>query len=241
LKSFDLSGSAKDHFEKPCIDLHTEIFADNERIISPLVQAWLSDEKTQLIYDAELIWMEAKASAKDSLFMNTTLDLTKGEKEQIVKFPEPFAKDSEVEVHGWVHGFRFSTEEKKDYQLDFWPSKVRKDGFTAHVDTTAERVDITWVMNKKGKKKVASGSFSTEDVEGKKDNAAEASGEVKFEGDATFDKAPTVLVALSQFDLAGGRDMRLGVEVKDVTKDGFKWTISKHLLLGISREFKTDR
>lgn len=171
--------------------------------------------------------METKASAKDSLVMNTTFDLTKGENEKSLKFPKPFAKDVEVEVHGWVHGFRFSTEEKKDYQMDFWPSKVRNNGFTAHVESNAERVDVTWVICKKGKKKVASGSFSTEDAEGRKENAPEASGEVTFEGDASFDKAPTVLVAMSQFDLAGGRDLRLGVEVTDVTKDGFKWTISK--------------
>ena len=45
--------------------------------------------------------------------------------------------------------------------------------------------------------------------------------------DGVFDKAPTVLVALSQFELAGGKDMRFGVEVEDVSEDGFSWVIRK--------------
>ncbi|KAK6440776.1 hypothetical protein LTR95_003000 [Oleoguttula sp. CCFEE 5521] len=224
LKMLDLNGASKDHFEKAALDLHVEVFVDNERIVSPLVQAWLSDEKTQLIYDAELVWMEAKEDAHDSAFLTTTFDLTKGETEKSMKYPKSFPKDTEVEVSGWLQGFRFKTDDKADYQCDFYSSKVTNKGFTAHVDCgeSCERLDVTWIVNKKGKKKVATGSFSTEDVEDKKDGSV--SGKVEFEK-GTFTSAPTVLVALSQFDLKGGQDLKIGVEVSDVSKTGFKWTI----------------
>lgn len=227
LKSLDLNHKSKDHFQKQAIDITSRVFADDSKIISPLIQAWLSDEKTQLIYDAELTWLEAKTDAKESLFLNGTFDLSKGEKEKSVKFPKPFPKDVEVEVHGWVSGFRFSTESEEDFGLDFYPSKVSNKGFTAHADcsSNAERLDVTWIVHKKGKRKLATGSFSSEDAEGRKENAPEASGKVQFE-EGTFEKAPTVLAALSQFDLAGGRDLRVGVEISDVSKDGFTWKLS---------------
>ena len=230
-KSVDLSYKSKDHFEKQAIDIASRVFADDNRIISPLIQAWLSDEKTQLIYEAELTWLEAKSDAKDSVFLNTEFDLTKGEKEKAIKFPKPFGKDVEVEVHGWVSGFRFNTEKDEDNALDFYPSKVSNKGFTAHADcsSNAERLAVTWIIHKKGKKKLATGSFSSEDAEGKKENAPEASGKVEFE-EGTFDKAPTVLAALSQFDLAGGRDLRIGVEITDVSATGFSWKLSEFTL-----------
>jgi hypothetical protein len=45
--------------------------------------------------------------------------------------------------------------------------------------------------------------------------------------EGTFDKAPTVLVALSQFELAGGKDLRVSVEVENVSESGFSWVIRK--------------
>jgi len=204
------------------------------------VQAWLSDEKTQLIYDAELTWLEAKTDAKESVFLNTTFDLSKGEKEKTLKFPKPFPKDVEVEVHGWVSGFRFNTEDGEDYGLDFYPSKVTNKGFTAHADcsSNAETLDVTWIVHKKDKKKLVTGSFSSEDAQGRKENAPEASGKVEFE-EGMFEKAPTVLAALSQFDLAGRRDLRVGVEITDVSETGFTWKLSKWLPVNADMAFQS--
>lgn len=172
--------------------------------------------------------MEAKHDAHDSLFLTTTFNLEKGEKEKKVEFPKEFSKDVELDVLGWAQGFRFATENGGDYACDFWASKVNNKGFTANADCSenAERLAVTWIVSKKDKKKAASGSFSTENAEGRKENAPEASGKVEF-GEGVFEKAPTVLAALSQFDLAGGRDLKLGVDVTDISKDGFSWTISK--------------
>lgn len=181
-----------------------------------------------MIYDAEMQWLEAKEGAKDSAFATTVFDLANGETEKPVEFSKPFPKGSDVQVVGWVQSFRFGTEEGKDYAIDFWPTRVNNKGFTAHAECgdNTERLTVTWIALKKGKDKVAAGSFSTSNDGEEGDSPQEIKGRVDFE-DGVFDKAPTVLVALSQFELAGGKDLRIGVEVEDVSEDGFTWVIRK--------------
>lgn len=188
----------------------------------------MSDEKTHLIYDAEMVWMEAKQEAKDCMFLETSFDMTEQEHSKSLKFPRPATKGAEYEVIGWLKGFRFATDNEDDYVLDFWPSKVTAKGFTANASgsSSCERISTMWIVYPKDKNKVASGSFSADEAEGRKENSPEATGQVEFP-EGKFDKAPTVVTALSQFDLAGGRDLRIGVEVTDVTNEGFSWKLRK--------------
>jgi hypothetical protein len=182
-----------------------------------------------MIYDAEMQWLEAKQGAKDSAFVSTTFDLENGEKEKSVEFEQAFPKGSDVQVIGWVQSFRFATEDaEQGYACDFWATKVTPKGFTAHAEcgSNAERLTVTYIALKKGKEKVATGSFSTGDDGKEGENSQEIKGKVDFE-EGAFDKAPTVLVALSQFELAGGKDLRIGVEVEEVTESGFSWVIRK--------------
>jgi len=204
------------------------VFADTPTVLSPLIQAWRSDEKTKMVYDAEMQWLEAKQGAKDSAFVSTTFDLENGETEKTVEFEQAFPKGSEIQVVGWVQSFRFGTEEGKDYACDFWATKVNAKGFTAHAECgeNTERLTVTYIALKKGKDKVATGSFSTTNDGEEGENAQEIKGKVNF-AEGAFDKAPTVLVALSQFELAGGKDLRVGVEVEAVSESGFSWTIRK--------------
>lgn len=180
-----------------------------------------------MIYDAEMQWLEAKQGAKDCAFISTAFELANGEKEKTVKFPQAFPKGTDVQVVGWVQSFRFGTEGGEQYACDFWATKVNPKGFTAHADcdSNTERLTVTWIALKKGKSRVAAGSFSTEKCE-EGENSQEIRGNVGFE-DGVFDKAPTVLVALSQFELAGGKDLRIGVEVEEISEHGFSWVLSK--------------
>ncbi|KAL1590017.1 hypothetical protein WHR41_01392 [Cladosporium halotolerans] len=226
LKSCDLSHTAKDHFQKQAVDLELEVFADTPTVLSPLIQAWRSDEGTKMIYDAEMQWLEAKQGAKDSVFLTTTFDLANGEKEKSVQFPEAFPKGTQVDVVGWMQSFRIGTEEGKDYACDFWATRINNKGFTAHADCgdNTERLTVTWIALKKGKNSVATGSFNTGSDEDAGEKSQERRGNVEF-GEGVFEKAPTVLVALSQFELAGGKDLRIGVDVEDVSEEGFSWVI----------------
>lgn len=179
-----------------------------------------------MIYDAEMQWLEAKQGAKDCAFVSTTFDLANGEIEKTVEFEQAFPKGSDVQVVGWVQSFRFNTEEGKDYVCDFWATKVNAKGFTAHAECgeNTERLTVTYIALKKGKDKVATGTFNTENDGKEGENSQDIKGRVDFE-DGVFDKAPTVLVALSQFELAGGKDLRIGVEVQDVSESGFSWVL----------------
>ena len=212
------------------LDLQIEMFADDTKYMSPLIQAWYSDEKTQMIYDASMTWMEAKEGATDCYFLATSFDLTKKEVAKQLKFPKAFEKGSTPEIAFWLKGFRFSSDSDKPYQFEISPSKVSNKGLTANVEASenCERIDITMIAYAQGKKKTARGTFGTDDAEGRKANSAEANGKVQFP-EGRFTKAPTVLSALRSFDLAGGRDLRIGVDIKDVTKDGFAWTLRKYI------------
>jgi hypothetical protein len=167
-----------------------------------------------MIYDAEMQWLEAKQGAKDSAFVTTTFDLASGEKEKAVQFEQA----SDVQVVGWIQSFRISTEKGEDYACDFWATKVNSKGFTAHADCggNTERLTVTFIALKKGKDKVAAGSFSTEKDAEEGENSKEMKGRVDFE-DGVFDKAPTVLVS----------------------EDGFSWVIRKLDLL-VAKDTWTD-
>ncbi|KAK5127175.1 hypothetical protein LTR85_008536 [Meristemomyces frigidus] len=227
LKSCDLNHNSKDCDGKQAIDLELAIATDHKEvtIIQPSIQARKSDQTTQMIYDAEMAWMEAKQGAKDCLLMSTSFDLSKAEKQKEVTFPT--SMETEVEIVHWIQDFRFSTEGEEPYVCDFWPSNVTSKGFTANADCSesAERLTVTWIVYKKGKAKVASGSFSTDDIEDRDDNDAQNSGRVEF-AEGAFNKAPAVLVSLSQFDLAGGRDLRIGVRVGGISEKGFTWHLN---------------
>lgn len=181
-----------------------------------------------MIYDAEMQWLEAKQGAKDCAFVSTVFDLENGETEKTVEFEQAFPKGSDIQVIGWIQSFRINTEKGDDYACDFWATKVNAKGFTAHAECggNTERLTVTYIALKKGKDKVAAGSFNTGDASEGEEKSLEKKGRVDFE-DGVFDKAPTVLVALSQFELAGDKGLRIGVEVEEVSADGFSWIISK--------------
>jgi hypothetical protein len=131
-----------------------------------------------MIYDAEMQWLEAKQGAKDSAFVTTTFDLANGETEKAVQFEQVFPKGSDVQVVGWIQSFRISTEKDEDYACDFWATKVNSKGFTAHAECggNTERLTVTFIALKKGKDKVAAGSFSTEKDGEEGENSQEMKG-----------------------------------------------------------------
>lgn len=208
------------------IELNILTHPKNTTTMRPIIQARNSSKSTQLIYDAQMTWMEVKQGAKDCVVCTTKWDLASGEKKKQVDFPRAFEKD--IEVLCWIKDFRFSTYDESPYSVDIWASDVSSKGFTACASGSrnAERLAATWIVYYKSKPKVASGTFSTEDLEKREDEQAENAGRVEFPG-GRFKKPPTVLVGLSQFDHAGGRDLRVGVYVTAVDASGFDWQLSE--------------
>ncbi|CAK3761147.1 hypothetical protein DOTSEDRAFT_22724 [Lecanosticta acicola] len=227
LKAFDLSHEARDCDGKRAIDIELCLITHpkNTSTMRPMIQARNSSSNTQLIHDAEMTWMEVKQRASDCMVFTTTWNLEDGERKKEVKFPRP--QKGNVEVVCWIKDFRFRTWDAGPYSCDVWASNVTSDGFTANVSggKNAERVTTTCIVYYKGKPKVASGTFSTEDLEARQEESFSNSGRIDFPKD-TFTKTPTVLVALNQFDLAGGRDMSLGAYVSNVDQQGFDWQLN---------------
>ena len=228
LKSCDLNHKSKDRDGKQAIDLELDIHTNENdpSSLRPLIQAHNSNEETQLIYDGEMVWMEAKQGANDCILLSTTFNIVRGEKQKKLYFPRPVK--TEVEVEHWIQDFRFSTDNAEPYACDFWASNVTAKGFTANASGSknAERLAVTWIVYKKGKRKVMSGTFSTDDIEDRGEAEVQNSGRVEFP-EGRFQGTPTVLVGLSQFDLAGGRDLRIGVRASGVSNTGFTWHLGE--------------
>ncbi|KAI6815711.1 hypothetical protein KC340_g15440 [Hortaea werneckii] len=228
LKGFDLSSDSKDCQGRRCIDIETAISTDENDTTTfrPVMQAGSSSEDTHLIYESEMVWMEAKQGAQDCMIFTTTFDLTQGEKQTKVYFPHELT--TEVEVEHWINGFRFNTEggEQEPYECDCWETHLNPKGFMAHASGSKklERLDVTWIVYKKGKKKVASGTFGTQDIEDREEGEAENTGRIEF-AQGQFSSTPTVLVGISQFEIAGGRDLRLDVHAGGVSSTGFTWRL----------------
>ena len=172
-----------------------------------------------------MVWMEAKQGAQDCMLLETSFDLTKGEKQKKLSFPQQVK--TEVVIEHWICGFRFGTQDDSLRECDCWASNVTSKGFTANVNgsSNAERIDVTWIVYKKGKRKVASGTFSTADIEVRDEGEAENTGKVDFPH-AAFTSTPTVLVGFSQFEMAGGRDLKLLVRTTGASSTGFTWHLS---------------
>lgn len=162
-----------------------------------------------------MTWLEAKQGAKDCLFFTT-----RQEKEKVL-FPKHWKK-REYEIISWIKDFRFRTcDSAVAYRCDAWARDVGEEGFTAMRSGSGnlERLSVSWIVYSKRKRNVESGTFNTEESSGSK-------GRVTF-AEGRFKSTPTVLVAMSQFDIAGGQDLRVGVRVVNVDRTGFNWEICK--------------
>ncbi|KAK5678753.1 hypothetical protein LTS10_009197 [Elasticomyces elasticus] len=123
--------------------------------------------------------------------------------------------------------FRGGDAAREGFSVSAYASDVTTKGFTANVkgSSNLDKCEYVWIAVRKDKQGSVSGSFGTADVKSRKGLASQNSGRVDFP-QGKFNKKPNVIAALSSFDLAGGKDLRVGVEVKDVSKTGFTWHLN---------------
>ncbi|EME46680.1 hypothetical protein DOTSEDRAFT_22724 [Dothistroma septosporum NZE10] len=223
LKACHLNHENRDRDNVRAIDLELDVITHprNTSAMLPVIQARNSGCSTKLIYDAEMTWMEAKQGAKDCMILTTRWDLTSGESKKKIAFPRAF--EGELEVLCWIKDFRFRTWcDTASYTLDVKASNVTATGFTAVAkgSRNTQRLTTTWIIHRKGKPKVASGTFRTLG-----DGPASNTGRIAFPRGA-FIRKPTVLVALSGFDLAGDGDLSIGTYATSVSPGGFDWHLN---------------
>ncbi|KAF2226793.1 hypothetical protein BDZ85DRAFT_192005 [Elsinoe ampelina] len=184
---------------------------------------------SSILYSGGATWIEHKRDAKDCLFGQfDTADLKEAcpqENSRHIRFPRAFM--SPPSVICWLNRLDLSSSPDHNYRLRSSASHITKSGFTAHVDAWGNSqlngAAMCWIAFPSTKANADSGEISTLDVRSWSDPKEETTGWVSFK--RSFKRPPTVLVALNMLDMAGNADLRVGVETKEVTEQGFRWSI----------------
>ncbi|KAK4951054.1 hypothetical protein LTR10_011047 [Elasticomyces elasticus] len=233
LQSCDLDHNSKDVNGNPSLWFDqwfsTPEASDGGYTFRTVMRAWNSSQQTQLIHDATMVWMEKKKTAKRCMFWELLTEVGAGNcrgYHQAI-YDNTWTDGAETELYAWLSDFDFIDPAHTGFAVNTWASNISANGFTANVSgsTSLNKCTYSWIAVKKNKKGAACGSFGTADVADRTGPAPQNTGRVEFEK-GKFNKKPTVIAALSSFDLAGGRDLRIGVEVEDVSKTGFTWHLN---------------
>ncbi|KAK3623577.1 hypothetical protein LTR56_021540 [Elasticomyces elasticus] len=233
LQSCDLDHTSRDVNGNPSLNFDqwfsTPEASDGGYTFRPGMRAWNSSQDTRLIYDAAMVWLERKSNASRCRFyeINIQVGTCQCQGQGQATFDTPWEEGTENALYGWISDFEFCDPARTGFAVSSWASNITAKGFTANVkgSTSLNKCTYSWVAVPKNKKGAACGSFGTADVADRKGPAPRNTGRVEFDK-GKFDKKPTVIAALSSFDLAGGRDLRIGVEVEDVSKTGFTWHLN---------------
>ncbi|KAK5719090.1 hypothetical protein LTR15_007613 [Elasticomyces elasticus] len=207
-----------------------------------VLRAWNSSQQTHLINDATMVWLEKKPTATRCLSWEllTEVGACNCRGSRLAIYGPTWKYGAETELYAWLSDFEFTDPARTGFAVNSWASDITATGFLANVSgsTSLTKCTYSWIAVPKNKKGAACGSFGTADVVDRKGLAPRNTGRVEFEK-GKFNKKPTVIAALSSFDLAGGRDLRIGVEVEDVSKTGFTWHL-RELRPGLSGVHDAD-
>ncbi|EON69321.1 hypothetical protein W97_08581 [Coniosporium apollinis CBS 100218] len=195
-----------------------------------------------ILYSATGTWIEHKAGARDCHFgqfdtaeVHPDATATPQEVEARIQFPADVGRwkshQRPPHVVCWLNRLDLACEPGRNFRIAAHATRIGEQGFTAHLDTWGNTrmagAAMCWIAFPRGKKGVATGSFSTSDVRLWSKPWAENSGTIKFaDAGQRFGVVPTVLVALNGFDIRGDADLRVKVYVDEVTKEGFRWHLN---------------
>ncbi|KAE9982191.1 hypothetical protein EG328_011103 [Venturia inaequalis] len=154
-----------------------------------------------------------------------------------IKFPSKLRGGKQPpEVVCWLNRLDLQNWKGRGHRLHAFAGDVTTESATFTLETWGDSVlngaAMCYIAFPKGKRKVDSGYFSTHDVEDEDEEGGqvgrrgkEIRNRVEFR-EGWFTKPPTILCALSMFDLGGEADLKIKVEALDVDKDGFTWCLS---------------
>ncbi|KAF9808969.1 hypothetical protein IEO21_07658 [Rhodonia placenta] len=118
-------------------------------------------------------------------------------------------------------------DKNHNWRAKTYVSDVDATGFTIHIDTWFDTILYSatagWVAYPEDREYVFSGTANTMDVRPWEKPQLENSAQVKVPFD--FWKVPKVFMAINQFDIECGHNLRLKVHADNVTANGFTWHI----------------
>ncbi|KAK4986226.1 hypothetical protein LTR66_002720 [Elasticomyces elasticus] len=184
------------------------------------------------LYSAGATWMEA--GDIDSDFQTgefNTLELhpwnePTPQNSKRVNFARSFPEPPCVIV--WLKGV--DMDKNHNWRVTAHASDISAEGFAIHIDTWADTTlysgAASWIAYPASKKDACSGFADTSmQKETGLEAQAEKGGRVVFP-EGMFEKEPTVRLAIKSFDFDHEHNLRFRADVKDVSKEGFQWTVS---------------
>lgn len=204
---------------------------------------------TSRLFEASAVWIEHKADAKDCVFgqfdtktnpcsrigspvKGGTLRRTHTQPGELLPqkhakpffFPRPFSEAPEVVC--WLNRLDLTSGDDYAYKIRSFADEINTESFLAHINTwdngRMPGAALCWIAFPKGKKNVESGRFSTNDIRKRTNPRPKTTAKIKFK--KRFEKAPTVLAAITMMDAAGNADLRIKLTVSEVDREGFTWT-----------------
>jgi hypothetical protein len=162
----------------------------------------------------------------------------KQEYKKRIKFPSKLRGGKEPpEVICWLNRLDLQNQPERNHRLHAFATDITPESATFHLATWGNSIlngaAMCYIAFPKNKKKVDSGTFSTDDVDSTRGDGGEVGGgakntvsnRVRFR-EGWFSKPPTVLCALNMFDVGGNADLKIKVNVDRVDEEGFTWHLS---------------
>ena len=204
-----------------------------------------------ILYEAGATWLEHKANSRDCIFGQSDTDWSepptisakarsaspvkkqainikpapKKKSSKAFAFPRPFKETPQIVC--WLNRLDLVSSPDHNYKVWAFADGITPEGFTAHLNTWDDGelhgAAMCWIAFPKRKKHVDSGRFSTNDVRKRTNPRPRTTARVKFK--QRFDRTPTVLAALNRIDAAGNADLRVKVDISEVDREGFRWTL----------------
>lgn len=139
-------------------------------------------------------------------------------------FSTPFSEPPQVVC--WINFI--DVDHTKNCRLAVYPTDIDAQGFTGNIDSWSDTVmfaaGMTWIAYPSKQQRVASGTFSTNNVRQWNQPCPDTSGQVNF-GNA-FTTTPKLMMALNFIDYDFSHNTRFRCSTSSVTQSNFVWHLT---------------
>jgi hypothetical protein len=209
-------------------DIRIKAFA--ELVTPDQVKIHLDTSADSVLYSAGCTWLTTYANDRDFQFgeFSTTddhpFDKPQPQTSRKITFPKPFhGKPPNVIV--WLNEFHMSNG--ANWRCKAYVTNITADSFVIHIDswasTTLYSATASWIAYPSNRPNIASGSFNTMDVRPWYIPKKKNKGRTEFH--RTFESIPRVFAALNWLDIENKTNLRLKLEIGDVSAKGLNWRL----------------
>jgi H-type lectin domain len=209
-----------------CSNIRIDAFA--ELVAPDSVKIHLDSPADTVLYSAGCTWLTVYADDRDFQFGRfSTMDDHPPDKRQMqtkrkITFPKPFhGKPPKVIV--WLNEFHMSNSD--NWRCKVYVTDITSDSFVIHIDTWASTklysATASWIAYPSYRPNISSGSFNTMDVRPWYLPRMRNKGTATFH--QTFESIPRVFAAVNWLDISNKTNLRLKVEMSDISTKGLNW------------------